>query len=116
MIVQETTDNQNYGNDFPAETPALMPLDGFETVYGADDGGSPLPFLIFGDEDEEEDMEDEDSFEEEEDFDDDDEFDDDDDEFDDDDDDFDDDEDDDDEDDDFDDDFDDDVDYNDVEE
>jgi hypothetical protein len=70
MILHEATDNQNYGKDFPAETPALMPLDSFETVPGTGEDVNPLPFFVFGDEDE--DMDDEDDFDDvEDDFDDD---------------------------------------------
>ena len=60
MILHEAMDQKNTGKEFPAEMPALMPLDGFETVPGAED--YPLPFFIFGDEDEEEDIEEDDGF------------------------------------------------------
>ena len=46
---------------FPTETPALMPLDNFETDPAADAG--PLPFFIFADDDEDdEDIDNKDSF------------------------------------------------------
>jgi hypothetical protein len=50
MILHEAMDQKNTGKEFPAEMPTLMPLDGFEAVSGTDE--YPLPFFIFGDDDE----------------------------------------------------------------
>ena len=105
MVVHGAIDQKEAGKEFPEETLALLPVEGFETVSGEEPsrchllmdklgggtgpGENPLPFFIFGDEDDEdeEDIEDESDFEDDDDAfeDDDDDFDDDDDDFDDDD-------------------------------